>query len=137
VAPWIKAQEAVIETSAIATGRFKASYSTELGQVLPCSFPPSSAWTPSAPPCGYYAADPTIWNGAPWSKMGFGIHQDHYYRYRIETSPDGLTMVVLAEGDLDCDGVRSTFERVVTGHQDGGDCWVTGNLDVEAVDPYE
>jgi hypothetical protein len=36
----------------------------------------------------------------------------HYYRYEYEVAADGRSFSARALGDLDCDGVYSTFEMV-------------------------
>lgn len=49
-----------------------------------------------------------------WSELGFAPSAPLYYSYSIEPMPGGIGVWARAEGDLDCDGVFSHFERSVT-----------------------
>jgi len=83
-------------------------------------FPPSTDLTPSASPrCegGWpvpYHSDRSTWSDPTWQSLGFAIEGEHYYRYRYMSSTRGPRTQFTAQaiGDLDCDGVLSTFERV-------------------------
>jgi prepilin-type N-terminal cleavage/methylation domain-containing protein len=53
-----------------------------------------------------------LWNGEVWKALKFEITDPHYYTYRYDG--DGATDTppnfrLYARGDLDCDGVKSTF----------------------------
>ena len=76
------------------------------------TFPPSIPLTPSAPSC-----EPHRWPvDAPSGWAEFDYRPDGFFRYAYElrTSPDGRSTVVHAEGDLDCDGIRSIYESRLT-----------------------
>jgi hypothetical protein len=64
--------------------------------------------------------------------MGFWIPQDHYFRYRLETSADGLSLEILASADLDCDGEWSSYRRFVQGRP-----WTDGACDIVYFEPIE
>lgn len=74
----------------------------------PVVFPPSIALTPSAPSC-----EPVRWPlNAPagWTAVGYLPDGFFRYAYELRTSADGRTATVRAEGDLDCDGLRSVYQ---------------------------
>jgi hypothetical protein len=84
------------------------------GRELPGSFPQNAPLSPPAVPCGS-ANEPNTddWNHPTWVALGFSISEPHYYSYRYESSGTRLDsqFTVYAIGDLDCDGVLSTFAR--------------------------
>ena len=59
---------------------------------------------------------PATWNTTTWSALNFAPEAPHGFVYETETSGVGLDAVftVSAYGDLDCDGVQSTFRRTIT-----------------------
>jgi hypothetical protein len=59
--------------------------------------------------------DPAVWQQPIWEDLNFQIDEAHLYRYSYQS--DGKTLLVIAEADLDCDGVVSTYrlEGAVTG----------------------
>jgi hypothetical protein len=59
---------------------------------------------------GRCAPDPTLWDHPTWQALTFSIDDSHYYSYEYEVIDGGEAYVVRAIGDLDCDGVVSTFE---------------------------
>lgn len=70
--------------------------------------------TPPADPCadggGSYTATAATWSHPTWKTLGFAPIGEQYYRYAFEPG-EGQAFVVRAVGDLDCDGVQSTYER--------------------------
>ena len=99
-------------------------------------FPVSAPLTPSAPPRGRKETDPPgTWDGPTWSALAFRPAPDgvpHAYSFSFE-SPGGSTFVAQARGDLDGDGLLSTFE--VRGEQrrtSDGKPGVTPGMYVEA-----
>ena len=61
--------------------------------------------------------DATLWNADPWVSLHFSVDDPHYYAYgyAVEVGGAGATdgthnFTASAEGDLDCDGVKSTFQ---------------------------
>lgn len=74
----------------------------------------STALTPPAGSCcsrdgDECAPDPTLWTGT-WAELSFSIDEPHSYHYQYVVAPDASELTVRAIGDLDCDGVYSTFE---------------------------
>lgn len=55
--------------------------------------------------------DPIWWADRTWAALKFQVGVQHHYRYEFTSSGTGLesTFVATAYGDLDCDGVESTF----------------------------
>jgi hypothetical protein len=82
--------------------------------------PRSSQWSPAAKCCGQAndkcAPDAKAWSGEPWASLNFSLEEPHHYQYRVTSEGAGkkTRVTVEARGDLDCDGIWSTFKRVVT-----------------------
>jgi len=55
--------------------------------------------------------NPALWAHPSWIAIYFSIDDPHYYSYQYELSSDGKKFTARAIGDLDCDGIYSTFER--------------------------
>jgi type IV pilus assembly protein PilA len=88
----------------------------ELGKL-----PESAPLTPSAAACvggkpGTQLTDKAQWQG-PWEVIGFATTDK--IRYQYEYLSDGQSFTARAIGDLDCDGVFATFERVGRVEADG------------------
>ena len=87
------------------------------GQMLPRQFPASTNWMPEKPCCKYRGnkCAPTSgrWNGNDtWRALQFAMDGEHYYQYKFQSSgeKEEAEFTVTARGDLDCNGVFSTFE---------------------------
>lgn len=91
---------------------------------MPCRFPESQTITPEKTCCsatgdtdkdksGKCAENIDIWSTPTWSALKFQIPHDHYYRYEFISSGTGTEakFEARAYGDLDCDGIESTFIR--------------------------
>jgi type II secretory pathway pseudopilin PulG len=67
------------------------------------------------------APDPSLWTDPTWQALRFSMDDPHYYSYRYEAEGKGATAQFSAgaHGDLDCDGVYSTFEMVGGVRPDG------------------
>jgi hypothetical protein len=86
-------------------------------------FPESAPLTPARPACAggessKIAPAPETWAAPGWQALGFSVDDPHYYQY--EFASDGDAFTARAVGDLDCNGVLSTFERVGTVAPGGG-----------------
>jgi hypothetical protein len=75
-------------------------------------FPESAPLTPSVPPRGRKEADPPgTWDGPTWKALDFRPAPEgvpHAYSFAFESTGGGF--VARARGDLDGDGILSTFE---------------------------
>ena len=75
-------------------------------------FPDSAPLTPKAPPRGTKEADPPgTWDAPTWKVLDFRAAPEgipHAYAFAFESSSGGF--IARARGDLDGDGIFSTFE---------------------------
>lgn len=79
-----------------------------------------------------YQSSPLEWTDDPgFSCLGFAQSGPQYYQYDYESTPAGFTAI--ARGDLDGDGVLSTFE--IEGQLEGSDLVVAPTL--KETDPSE
>ena len=79
------------------------------------SFPPSAPLTPAEVPRGVRALDPRdAWQHLTWLSLDFRFTQPHAFSFKFDSELDPATQVMrftaTAHGDLDGDGVLSTFE---------------------------
>ena len=77
------------------------------------TFPASVALTPAEVARGVRAEDPPgVWDHATWRALGFRFDHPHAFSFAFESSqgPAGAHFRATAHGDLDGDGVLSTFE---------------------------
>lgn len=91
------------------------------GESLPPQFPESTPVTPTRS-CAEYdegrcPPDAAAWSHPTWQALNFDISGPHYFRYQFVS--DGAAFTARAMGDLDNDGVFSTFERAGRGEPDG------------------
>ncbi len=88
-------------------------------------FPPSAPMTPPLPPRGHCEVDPPgAWDQATWTTLDFrptppGTPHCFAFGFDSTMSPARAVFRATAHGDLDGDGLVSTFE--VTGHYAEGD----------------
>jgi hypothetical protein len=88
------------------------------GKLLPKQFPTPVATTPAGTPCDgpnqRYRPDPKAWEHPTWKALRFSMTEPHYYRYAFDSSGTGTSaqFTAHAHGDLNCDGVWSTFEKI-------------------------
>lgn len=79
------------------------------------SFPPSAPLSPAEVPRGIAAADPPgTWEHLTWKSLEFSFEHPHCFAFKFDSALDPTTgvmrFVATAHGDLDGDGVISTFE---------------------------
>jgi hypothetical protein len=79
------------------------------------SFPPSAPLTPAEVPRGVRVVDPPeIWQHLTWLSLRFGFVDPHAFSFKFDSELDPVTQVMrftaTAHGDLDGDGMLSTFE---------------------------
>ncbi len=85
------------------------------GTVVPAppQFPaPNMAATPALGSCcsagDKCAPSVTLWTDPVWVALKFSIGDPHFYQYSYRQTATSFTAI--ANGDLDCDGLYSTFE---------------------------
>jgi hypothetical protein len=62
-------------------------------------------------------SDPDVWSEDTWSALNFQINDEHYFVYSFDASGtlSAAVFTATANGDLDCDGTFSTFQRSAFG----------------------
>ena len=102
-----------------------------VGRPAAMAYPGTVALTPSRVPAGQRVVDPSgTWDHPTWRRLDFHLPGPHYFAYEFETRvvPGGSAFSVRAHGDLDGDGVYSTFE--ISGESRAGDEPKIGELRV-------
>jgi type IV pilus assembly protein PilA len=95
------------------------------GHSVAQAFPPSAPLTPATPPRGRCEADPPgTWEQPTWLALGFrpsapGVPHCYSFSFDSTLSPTLSRFRAQARGDLDGDGLFSTFE--IGGHDTAGD----------------
>jgi hypothetical protein len=77
------------------------------------AFPPSAPLTPADVPRGVRAEDPPgVWDQPTWRALAFSFDHPHAFSFSFDSSQVGARshFRATAHGDLDGDGVVSTFE---------------------------
>jgi hypothetical protein len=98
-----------------AVGYYQMQHANSRGDVVSDRFPESVPLTPSQIPCGEKA--PVVrsdWAHPTWEALTFQPLDAMRYSYQFDSSGIGptATFTAAAFGDLDCDGVYSTFVRI-------------------------
>jgi hypothetical protein len=94
------------------------------GRPVLTAFPASAPLTPAAVPRGTREVDPPgTWDAPTWVALGFrpaAEEAPHAFAFAFDSAlaPSRSTFVAHAHGDLDGDGIQSTFE--VRGHVSSG-----------------
>ncbi len=102
---------------------FLEEYAARNGAILPRQFPLSIASTPDETACDGNTSrkitpNADNWDAATWQGLHFSVEDPHYFQYGYTSDGTGSasSFTAGAWGDLNCDAVLSTFERV--GHVD-------------------
>jgi prepilin-type N-terminal cleavage/methylation domain-containing protein len=88
------------------------------------SFPDTADFTPGSDCCngtksvkcdpsntdGMKYVGATAWGTVEWKKLKFKMQDRHLYQYKF-LKVDDTTFQVIAQGNLDCDAIHSTFTR--------------------------
>jgi type II secretory pathway pseudopilin PulG len=76
------------------------------------------------------------WSTSPWIEMGFKISTPQFYAYSFDSQGSGATAqaTIEAHGDLDGNGVSSTFRATASSDESGT---AKVNSAVQQVDPEE
>jgi hypothetical protein len=116
-----KLVEPVDGVAAIAAGATAFARSHDVAT----AYPPSAPLTPSAVPRGTREVDPPgAWEQPTWTALGFraaadGVPHAFAFAFDAKLTATRSSFVAHAHGDLDGDGVTSTFE--VQGHDAQGE----------------
>ena len=100
-------------------------------------FPGSAGPTPLSPPAGTKAVVPIAdWKSPEWMALDFSLSDPTRYSFRFDNN--GLTGIgafaqMIAQGDLDGDGVYSLYQRSCTAVADG----VRGGSGMVAINELE
>jgi hypothetical protein len=84
-----------------------------VGRPVDLAFPATVGLTPSQVPAGHRMVDPPgTWDHPTWRRLDFRMNGPHGFAYEFESQNTAAVanFVVRAHGDLDGDGVTSTFE---------------------------
>jgi hypothetical protein len=101
------------------------------GRPTQFAYPPSTGMTPSRVPAGTTQLDPEgTWDHPTWRILGFRFTNPHAFAFTFESqcSAEESRFTAMANGDLDGDGLLSTFE--IRGEVKSGDQPQVGRLDV-------
>jgi type IV pilus assembly protein PilA len=96
---------------------FYMERSDRVGTVTGKQFPSSIAMTPSSRCClnvgDKCTPNPNYWDGN-WALLHFAVDDPFYFQYSFDSAgtDSTATFTARANGDLDCDGIYSTFERI-------------------------
>ena len=80
---------------------------------LASAFPESAPLTPAEVPRATLTSDPPgTWDHPTWRLLDFGFNEPHAYSFEFSSasSDAGCSFHAIARGDLDGDGVLSTFD---------------------------
>lgn len=84
-----------------------------VGRPVRVAYPASVGLTPAKVPAGQRVVDaPGTWDHATWRRLDFRMNEPHGFSYQFESrnARGTSTFAARAYGDLDGDGVTSTFE---------------------------
>jgi type IV pilus assembly protein PilA len=104
---------------------YEAEHADSSGNILAKQFPSSKSWTPSTNACvetgQKYApsAHTTDWADPTWMALNFSVDDPFYYGYQAVRgtgtgAATGDTFQLAAQGDLNCNGTSSLFQRTAT-----------------------
>jgi len=109
----VEAVEALDKIKIGAREYFVVDHWSSTGTLITRRFPDAISAVPVTGPCCQRCLNSsTDWDGAGWNWLKFALTDPHYYAFDFTTSGSTLAAVYTARarGDLDCDGVQSTFE---------------------------
>lgn len=110
-----EAEDRISEIYRSAVSYYYSEQVTGTGAAMQPQFPVSSQLTPARRCCelggddGRCPVNYEQWDTPTWQALNFAIADPSYFQYQFIS--DGQSFTARALGDLDCDGVMSTFER--------------------------
>jgi prepilin-type N-terminal cleavage/methylation domain-containing protein len=121
-----------------AAAYYVGEHTDATGKILAKQFPNSAATTPAIPPCGVkHQPVPMEFDTPEWSALDFAVRDPFRFSYTFTRTPGtngaGEKGLMLAQGDLNCNIVTSTFSRALTGTHDG----VSGDSGLYSVNEIE
>lgn len=105
---------------------FNEEHAARNGAILPRQFPVSQDSSPAGPDTACNGGvggssqkiqpNPGFWTAATWEALNFAVDDPFYYVYSYVSNGTGTAseFTARANGDLDCNGTASTFERIGT-----------------------
>jgi hypothetical protein len=102
-----------------------------MGRPVSLAYPTSVALTPSRVPTGQRVIDPIgTWDHPTWRRLDFAQLEPHGFAFEFESKlgAERSTFIARAHGDLDGDGITSTFE--ITGESRANEAPTIGPLRV-------
>lgn len=102
--------------------------------VIPHQFPMSAGPNPAAPPPAKKTL--TNWDAPTWQALTFALNDPHYFSYNYVSEGVGTTSSFSAQalGDLDGDGITSSYERQ---GKSNNELEVIGTRGIIEIDPLE
>jgi type IV pilus assembly protein PilA len=97
---------------------FEAEHATQAGLIVAKQFPASQPNNPAAGCCGNPGGKcaPVVgtWANVTWQSLNFSVDDPFYYRYSYDSAgvDKASQFTARAQGDLNCDAVFSTYERI-------------------------
>ncbi len=106
----VEAVEALHKINLGAKQYYLTDHYDRSGNLMKKAFPPSAPLTPAKVPCKKVTTPASAWKA--WEGLHFALTEPHYYAYAFTSAGTGVdaTFTARAHGDLDCDGVLSTYE---------------------------
>jgi hypothetical protein len=95
---------------------YDGEHSDSSGTILARQFPVSTLVTPSCcvSPGGKCIPSNLYWTALSWQSLHFSVDDPFYYSYQFQSGGTDKTATFRAQafGDLTCDTVLSTYERI-------------------------
>ena len=109
----VEAREALQKIQIGAKAYFMSEMWDSSGNYLPMAFPSGVTKTPTSPHCDRQLTSTATWDANGWAPLKFALVEAHYYSYAFTSNGSTGTAAkytAYAYGDLDCDGIQSTFD---------------------------
>jgi type II secretory pathway pseudopilin PulG len=116
-----------------AAAYFVGEHSDSSGAIVPRQFPSTAGPTPAIPPAGTVHI-PVVgeFDTIPWTAIEFAVTDPYRYSYTFVHLSNSAAALV-AQGDLNGNGVFSIFQRNINGSPDGvsgsSGLWVTNDIE--------